>query len=167
MATTHFKGNPVQTSGNLPEVGAAAPDFKAVGETLAEVSLSQFKGKNVLLNLFPSIDTPTCATSVRKFYQEATGLDNTVVLNVSLDLPFAAKRFCAAEGLENAHTVSDFRFHEVGEKYGLVMQDGPLAGLLARAVVVVDAEGQVKHVELVPEIAQEPDYASALAALKA
>lgn len=167
MATTHLRGNPVQTSGDLPTVGAEAPDFKAVGADLAEVSLSKFKGQNVLLNLFPSIDTPVCAMSVRKFYQEATSLDNTTVLNVSMDLPFAAKRFCAAEGLENAHTVSDFRHHEVGQKYGLVIQDGPMAGLLARAVVVVGADGTVKHSELVPDITQEPDYAAALAALKA
>lgn len=167
MAQTHLKGNPVQTSGELPAPGSQAPDFKAVGADLAEVSLNDFKGQHLLLNIFPSIDTPTCATSVRRFHTDAESIEGLTVLNVSMDLPFAAKRFCAAEGLEKTKTVSDFRYGSVADAYGVRMTDGPLAGLLARSVVVISPEGQVKHVELVPEIAQEPDYAAALAAVKA
>lgn len=164
MATTAFKGTPLNTSGELPAVGQQAPAFTLVGKDLADVTLEQFAGKRVVLNIFPSVDTGVCATSVRKFNELANGLDNTVVVCVSRDLPFAQARFCGAEGLDNVVMGSDFR-NGFGEAYGLVQEGGPLAGLLARAVVVVDADGSVKHVELVPEITTEPDYAAATAAL--
>ncbi len=162
MANITFKGNPVQTVGNLPAVGTAAPDFTLVSGELADVSLSDFKGKNVVLNIFPSLDTGVCAASVRRFNKEATGLNNTVVLGISADLPFASGRFCSAEGIENVITLSTFRDNAFGNDYGLLMSDGPLNGLLARAVVVVNPEGEVVYTELVPEIAQEPDYHSAI-----
>ncbi len=162
MANITFKGNPVQTSGELPVKGASAPDFTLVNRDLSETKLSDFKGKNVVLNIFPSLDTGTCAASVRRFNKEAASLDNTVVLGISADLPFAAGRFCSAEGIENVITLSTFRNNDFGSDYGLVMNNGPLRGLLARAVVVIDSEGKVLHTELVPEIAQEPDYQSAI-----
>ena len=162
MANITFKGNPVQTVGNLPAVGTVAPDFTLVSGELADVSLSDFKGKNVVLNIFPSLDTGVCAASVRRFNKEATGLNNTVVLGISADLPFASGRFCSAEGIENVITLSTFRDNAFGNDYGLLMSDGPLNGLLARAVVVVNPEGEVVYTELVPEIAQEPDYQSAI-----
>ncbi|MFA5650568.1 MAG: thiol peroxidase [Proteiniphilum sp.] len=162
MANITFKGNPVQTVGNLPAVGTVAPDFTLVSGELADVSLSDFKGKNVVLNIFPSLDTGVCAASVRRFNKEATGLNNTVVLGISADLPFASGRFCSAEGIENVITLSTFRDNAFGNDYGLLMSDGPLNGLLARAVVVVNPEGEVVYTELVPEIAQEPDYHSAI-----
>ena len=162
MANITFKGNPVQTSGELPVKGASAPDFTLVNRDLSETKLSDFKGKNVVLNIFPSLDTGTCAASVRRFNKEAASLDNTVVLGISADLPFAAGRFCSAEGIENVITLSTFRDNDFGKDYGLVMNNGPLRGLLARAVVVIDSEGKVLHTELVSEIAQEPDYQSAI-----
>ena len=162
MASITFKGNPVQTIGELPSKSAVAPDFTLVKGDLSEAKLSDFKGKNVVLNIFPSIDTGVCAASVRRFNQEASSLKNTVVLCISADLPFAAGRFCAAEGIENVITLSCFRNKSFAEDYGLLMTDGPLKGLLARAVVVVDPEGKVVYTELVPEIAQEPDYHSAI-----
>ena len=162
MANITFRGTPVQTSGNLPAVGAAAPDCTLVSGELAEVSLSDYKGKNVVLNIFPSLDTGVCASSVRRFNKEAAGLDNTVVLGISADLPFAAGRFCSAEGIDNVITLSTFRDQAFGSDYGLQMTDGPLTGLQARAVVVVNPEGKVVYTELVPEIAQEPDYHSAI-----
>lgn len=162
MANITFKGNPVQTVGNLPTVGTVAPDFTLVSGELADVSLSDFRGKNVVLNIFPSLDTGVCAASVRRFNKEATGLNNTVVLGISADLPFASGRFCSAEGIENVITLSTFRDNAFGNDYGLLMSDGPLNGLLARAVVVVNPEGEVVYTELVPEIAQEPDYHSAI-----
>ena len=162
MANITFKGSPVQTSGELPDKGASAPDFTLVKSDLSEAKLSDFKGKNVVLNIFPSLDTGTCAASVRRFNKEAASLDNTVVLGISADLPFAAGRFCSAEGIENVITLSTFRDNDFGKDYGLVMNNGPLKGLLARAVVVIDSEGKVLHTELVPEIAQEPDYQSAI-----
>lgn len=162
MANITFRGTPVQTSGNLPAVGAVAPDFTLVSGDLAEVSLSDYKGKNVVLNIFPSLDTGVCASSVRRFNKEAAGLDNTVVLGISADLPFAAGRFCSAEGIDNVITLSTFRDQAFGSDYGLQMTDGPLKGLQARAVVVVNPEGKVVYTELVPEIAQEPDYHSAI-----
>jgi thiol peroxidase len=162
MANITFKGNPVQTVGNLPAVGTVAPDFTLVSGELADVSLSDFRGKNVVLNIFPSLDTGVCAASVRRFNKEATGLNNTVVLGISADLPFASGRFCSAEGIENVITLSTFRDNAFGNDYGLLMSDGPLNGLLARAVVVVNPEGEVVYTELVPEIAQEPDYHSAI-----
>lgn len=162
MANITFKGNPVNTVGELPAIGAAAPDFSLVNGQLSEVKLSEYKGKNVLLNIFPSLDTGTCAASVRQFNKEATALDNTVVLGISADLPFAAGRFCSAEGIENVVTLSTFRDTAFANDYGLLMTDGPLKGLLARAVVVVNPEGEVVYTELVPEIAHEPDYNSAI-----
>ncbi len=165
MATVTFKGTPVKVSGELPAVGSKAPDFVLAGSDLSDVKLSDYTGRPVVLNIFPSIDTPVCATSVRRFNQEAAGGDS-VVLCVSLDLPFAQGRFCAAEGLENVKTVSAFRSHAFGGDYGVMLTDSALAGLFARAVVVVGRDGQVTHSELVPEIAQEPDYAAALAAVK-
>src|SRR5574344_460330 len=162
MAKTALKGNPVETSGSLPKVGEMAPDFTLVNSSLEEVKLSDFKGKDVVLNIFPSLDTGVCAASVRKFNKDAGSLDNTVVLGISADLPFASGRFCSMEGIENVITLSTFRNNDFGSDYGLVMNNGPLKGLLARAVVVIDSEGKVLHTELVPEIAQEPDYQSAI-----
>ena len=162
MATITFKGNPVQTTGDLPVKGTAAPDFTLVKGDLSEVKLSDFRGKQVVLNIFPSLDTGTCAASVRRFNKEATSLNNTVVLGISADLPFAAGRFCSAEGIENVITLSTFRDNSFAKDYGLLMSDGPLKGLLARAVVVVNPEGKVVYTELVSEIAQEPDYQSAI-----
>jgi thiol peroxidase len=162
MANITFKGNPVHTTGELPVKGASAPDFTLVKGDLSEVKLSDYKGKHVVLNIFPSLDTGTCAASVRRFNKEAASLSNTVVLGISADLPFAAGRFCSAEGIENVVTLSTFRDNTFGKDYGLLMSDGPLEGLLARAVVVVDPAGKVIYTELVPEIAQEPDYHSAI-----
>ena len=166
MAQVTFKGSPIHTAGSLPRVGSAAPDFKIVKANLAPVSLSEFKGKKVVLNIFPSIDTPVCAASVRRFNVEATRLANTVVLCISRDLPFAQKRFCAAEGLENVITGSEFRDASFSSSYGVCIVDSPLEGLFSRAIVVVDEKGTVVYTEQVSEIAQEPDYEKALAALK-
>jgi len=143
-------------------VGTEAPDFVLVKSDLSEVTLSGLKGKHVVLNIFPSIDTGVCAASVRRFNKEASALNNTTVLCISADLPFAAGRFCGAEGLENVITLSTFRDSSFADQYGVLMTDGPLRGLLARAVVVVNPEGKVVYTELVPEIAQEPDYNSAI-----
>ena len=162
MAKITFKGNPVNTSGDLPKVGTQAPDFSLVKGDLSEAKLSDYKGKNVVLNIFPSIDTGVCAASVRKFNKDAGSLKNTVVLCISADLPFASSRFCGAEGLENVVTLSTFRDSSFADKYGILMTDGPLKGLLARSVVVVNPEGKVVYNELVPEIAQEPDYSHAI-----
>lgn len=163
MADITLKGNPFHTSGDLPAAGAAAPAFTLVGQDLAEVSLDDHAGKTRVLSIFPSVDTPVCALSVRTFNERAGAMDDVVVLNVSADLPFAQKRFCGAEGIENAVTLSTFR-SSFADDYGLRITDGPLAGLCARAVVVVNPDGQIVHSELVPEIAQEPDYDAALAA---
>lgn len=162
MAQVTFTGNPVNLNGNLPEVGSQAPDFVLVKGDLSEVNLSDFKGKNVVLNIFPSIDTGVCAASVRRFNKDAAAINNTVVLGVSADLPFASGRFCGAEGIENVITLSTFRNPEFANNYGILMSDGPLKGLLARAVVVINPEGKIIYKELVPEIAQEPDYESAI-----
>lgn len=162
MANITFKGNPVTTVGELPVKGNTAPDFSLVDGKLNEVKLSDYRGKNVVLNIFPSLDTGTCAASVRRFNKEAAALNNTVVLGISADLPFAAGRFCSAEGIENVVTLSNFRDEAFGKDYGLLMTSGPLKGLLARAVVVVNPEGKVVYTELVPEIAHEPDYHSAI-----
>jgi len=167
MSTVTFKGTPVSIAGDLPPQGAKAPSFRLVGADLSEVSLSSFAGKWVVLNIFPSIDTPVCATSVKRFNEEAAALDDTVVLCISVDLPFAQGRFCGAEGLENVKPLSAFRDHTFGQDYGVLITDGPLAGLFARGVVVLDGTGVVVYRELVPEIAQEPDYAAALAVLRA
>jgi thioredoxin-dependent peroxiredoxin len=166
MAKITFKGNPVATSGDLPKVGSQAPDFTLTKVDLSPVQKKDLTGKNVVLNIFPSIDTGVCATSVRKFNQEAANLPNTVVLCVSKDLPFAQKRFCGAEGIDKVQTASWYKGPDFGKDYGVTMTDGPLAGLFARAVVVVDATGKVVHTELVPEIAQEPNYAQAIAAVR-
>ncbi len=158
MATVTFKGSEVKTNGNLPAVGTKAPDFKLVGAGLNEISLADYKGKRVVLNIFPSIDTGVCAASVRNFNKWASQNVNTVVLCVSKDLPFAASRFCGAEGLENVVTASDFRYNNFATDYGVLMTDGPLAGLMARSVVVVDEDGTVIYNQLVPEIVEEPNY---------
>lgn len=158
MATITLKGNTINTVGNLPANGAAAPDFKLTKTDLSELSLKDFAGKKVVLNIFPSIDTPTCAAAARKFNEKANSLDNTVILCVSADLPFALNRFCAAEGLQNIIPASVFRNPEFGEQYGVKIVDGPIAGLLSRAIVVIDADGKVIHTEQVSEVANEPDY---------
>jgi len=163
MATTAFKGNPVTTAGELPATGASAPAFELVGEGLSALTSGDLSGR-VVLNIFPSIDTGVCAASVRKFNELAASLDNTTVVNVSKDLPFAQARFCGAEGIDQVKVGSAFR-SSFGEDYGVTMTGGPMAGLLARSVVVVDADGTVLHSELVPEITQEPDYEAAVAAL--
>ncbi|MGE5349224.1 MAG: thiol peroxidase [Actinomycetota bacterium] len=165
MAKITLKGNPVNTSGTLPAKGTKAPGFTLVKSDLSLLSLREAEGKKVILNIFPSLDTGICATSVRKFNQLAAGRDNTVVLAVSKDLPFAHGRFCSTEGINNVVTLSGFRDSEFGKAYGVDIVDGPMAGLYARSVVVVDEKGNVVYTELVPEIAQEPDYDSALAAL--
>lgn len=158
MATVKFKGTDVHTNGSLPEVGTQAPDFKLVGSGLQEIHLSDYKGKRVLLNIFPSLDTGTCATSVRKFNKWVSEKENVVVLCVSKDLPFAQSRFCGAEGLENVVTASDFRFHSFATDYGVLLIDGPLQGLMARSVVAIDETGKVLYTELVSEIVNEPSY---------
>ena len=164
MAETKLGGNPVQTSGDLPAVGSDAPDFTLAGGDLSDVSADKFDGKKIVLNIFPSIDTAVCAASVRRFNEAAGSRDDTVVLCVSEDLPFAMDRFCGAEGLANVVAASAFR-SSFGDDYGVKLVEGRMAGLFARAVVVVDENGKVAHTELVPEIAQEPDYDAALAAL--
>ncbi|HBX57195.1 thiol peroxidase [Pseudomonas sp. UBA2684] len=166
MAQVTLRGTPVDVAGELPQVGQQAPAFTLVGTTLADVSLSSLAGKRKVLNIFPSIDTPTCATSVRKFNAEASTLNNTVVLCVSADLPFAQARFCGAEGLENVINLSTMRGAEFLKAYGVALVSGPLAGVSARAVVVLDEHDKVLHSELVGEIGSEPDYAAALAVLK-
>ena len=165
MATITLKGNPINTNGALPAIGAAAPDFTLTTVDLGGVGLDAFAGKTVVLNIFPSIDTPVCAASVRRFNAELDKLDNVAVLCASADLPFAHKRFCGAEGLERVQSVSDLRDRGFGERYGVKIVDGPLAGLLARAVVVIKG-GKIAYTELVPEIAQEPNYDAAIAAAK-
>jgi thioredoxin-dependent peroxiredoxin len=166
MAHVTFKGNPINIAGSLPKVGSKAPDFKVVKADLSPLTLSEFKGKKVVLNIFPSLDTPVCAASVRRFNVEATKLPNTVVLCLSRDLPFAQKRFCAAEGLDNVITGSEFRDSSFSNAYGVRIAEGPLEGLFSRAIVVVDEKGTVTYTEQVSEIAQEPDYDKALAAVK-
>lgn len=163
MAQITFRGNPVHTSGELPQKGELAPAFELVRQDLSTATLDRYAGKTKIVNIFPSIDTSVCAKSVRTFHEKASALPNVVVLDVSADLPFAGKRFCGAEGLENVETLSTFR-SSFAKDYGVLMTDGPLAGLCARAVLVLDGDGRVVHRELVPEIAQEPDYEAALAA---
>jgi len=166
MATITFKGNPVQTSGDLPALGSKAPAFTLTGTDLSDVTLATHAGRKRVLNIFPSVDTGVCAMSVRAFNARAGELEGVSVLNVSADLPFAHKRFCGAEGIANADSASTFR-SDFLETYGLRMVDGPLAGLAARAVIVVGADDTILYTELVPEIAQEPNYDAALAALAA
>lgn len=165
MAQVALKGTPVQTSGDLPAVGQGSPDFTLTKMDLSELSLSELKGKRVVLNIFPSLDTATCATSVRTFNHRASEMPGTVILCISADLPFAQKRFCGAEGLEQVIPLSDFRNKAFGGEYGVTILDGALRGLLARAVVVLDGAGRVIYTELVPEIASEPDYSAALKSL--
>ncbi len=165
MAEITLKGNPIHTYSELPAIGSDAPDFLLTKTDLADVSLKDVAGQKVVLNIFPSIDTPVCAASVRKFNEEAQKLDNTVVLCVSLDLPFAHERFCGAEGLEKVIPVTELRQRGFGEDYGVRIIDGPLKGLFSRAVVIIDEKGNVIYTEQVPEIAQEPNYKAALKAL--
>ncbi len=166
MATTKLKGNPVKVAGEFIAVGKHAPEFDLVKADLSTLSLKDLKGKNVILNIFPSIDTGVCATSVRKFNQLAANLKDTVVLAISKDLPFASGRFCSVEGIENVIPVSDFRKTDFDKNYGVLIEDGPLAGLLARSIVVIDKNGKVIYTEMVPEITEEPNYDKALDALK-
>jgi len=165
MSTVNLRGNPVTVTGTFPATGTAAPAFSLVAKDLSDVALQSFAGKRKVLNIFPSVDTPTCAASVRKFNEVASGLGDTVVLCISADLPFAQARFCGSEGLENVVTLSTLRGREFLADYGVAIADGPLAGLAARAVVILDADNQVIHAELVPEISQEPDYDAATKAL--
>ena len=165
MAKITFKGNPVNTSGNLPAMGKTAPDFSLVRSDLSTLSLSELKGKKLILNIFPSLDTSVCATSVRKFNQLAAGKPNVTVLAISKDLPFAHGRFCSTEGITNVITLSGFRDSSFGKAYGVDTIDGPFAGLYARSVVVIDESGKVVYTQLVPETTTEPDYDSALKAL--
>ncbi|HUA81618.1 MAG TPA: thiol peroxidase [Dyella sp.] len=165
MSHVTLKGNPVNVDGHLPTAGDKAPAFSLVAKDLSDVTLASFNGKRKVLNIFPSIDTPTCATSVRRFNEKASQLDNAVVLCISADLPFAQARFCGAEGLSNVVTLSTMRGHDFLKNYGVALASGPLSGLAARAVVVLDEHDKVLHTELVGEIANEPNYDAALAAL--
>ncbi|MGO1383957.1 MAG: thiol peroxidase [Arachnia sp.] len=164
MTDITFKGSPVSTHSELPEVGSKAPAFALVGTDLQAIQLSDYAGRRVVLNIFPSLDTGICANSVRTFNEKAAGLENAVVLCISRDLPFAQIRFCGAEGIENVVTASDFRT-TLGEDYGVTMINGPMEGLLSRAVLVIDEKGLVTYTQQVPEITTEPDYDAALAAL--
>lgn len=165
MATVTLKGNPVPVGGVLPGPGNAAPDFSLVGKDLADVSLATYAGQRKVLNIVPSLDTPTCQKSTRVFNEKASAVDNAVVLVIAADLPFAMSRFCGAEGLDKVVTLSTFRDHGFHARYGVDITGGPLRGLTARAVVVLDQDNKVVYSQLVPEIADEPDYAAALAAL--
>lgn len=165
MAKITLKGNPVKTIGKLPKLGSKAPKFTLIKSDLSKVKLKDFKGSKLILNIFPSIDTGTCASSVRKFNEEASKLENTKVLCISRDLPFAQARFCGAEGIENVITLSDFAKGKFGKSYGVTIKDGPLANLHSRAIVVVNEEGIVTYTEQVPEIVDEPNYEAALKAL--
>ena len=164
MAEITLKGNPIHTNGNLPTMGKA-PAFKLTAKDLSEKSLADFAGKKIVLNIFPSVDTPVCATSIRRFNSEASSLHNSVVLCISSDLPFAQGRFCGSEGLDKVINLSDFRNKAFGDAYGVRIVDGPLAGLLSRAVVVINEQGNIVHAEQVGEIAQEPNYDQALSHL--
>ncbi len=166
MAQVTHKGIPIHTNGELPAVGAKAPDFKLTSGDLKDVSLADYRGKKKILNIVPSLDTPVCATSTRRFNETAGKLANTVVLVVSADLPFASKRFCTTEGLQNVVPLSLMRDKAFAKDYGVLIQDGLLAGICARAVVVVDENDKVVYRQLVPEIGQEPDYEKALAAVR-
>jgi len=165
MATITLQGNPVHTSGELPNVGVKAPAFELIKNDLSKVSLKDFEGTRLVLNIFPSLDTGTCAASVRNFNKKAAGLINTKVLCISRDLPFAQARFCGAEGIENVITLSDFATGKFGKDYGLEITDGPLAHLLSRVVIVLDENAKVLYTQQVPEIVDEPVYDAALAIL--
>lgn len=166
MATITLKGNAIQTSGDLPAKGTKAPNFELVKTDLSKATLKDFEGTRLILNIFPSLDTGTCAASVRRFNKEAAELDNTKVLCISRDLPFAQARFCGAEGLNNVITLSDFATQQFGKDYNVEITSGPLAYLLSRAVVVLDENHRVIYTQQVPEIVDEPDYQQALAALQ-
>ncbi|HEY5720158.1 MAG TPA: thiol peroxidase [Gammaproteobacteria bacterium] len=166
MAEIKLKGNPIHTTGELPAVGSSAPDFRLTAGDLSEATLATFAGKRKLLNIVPSLDTPVCAASTRRFNEEAAAIDGSVVLVISADLPFAQGRFCTTEGISGVTPLSMMRSRNFGKEYGVLIEDGPLAGITARAVLVLDADNRVLHAELVPEITQEPDYAAALGALK-
>ena len=165
MATVSLGGNPVKTSGELPKTGSKAPDFQLTKNDLSIVSLADFAGSQLVLNIFPSVDTGTCAASMRQFNQNASQLENTKVLCISRDLPFAQKRFCGTEGLDNVITLSDFKTGAFGKDYGLELSESVLAGLHSRVVIVIDQNGMIKYTEQVPEIADEPNYDAALASL--
>ncbi len=167
MATITLKGNPIHTAGELPSKGKVAPGFKLTNADLGDVGLDAFAGKKKVLNIVPSLDTGVCAASARRFNVAAGQLADTVVINISADLPFAQKRFCDAEGLKHVTNLSTFRSPDFGRSYGVAIADGPLAGLMSRAVIVLDASNAVRYTEQVPEIVQEPDYDKALSALKA
>ncbi len=166
MAKITLQGNTINTKGNLPEVGSKAPDFSLTGTDLSSSSLSDFGGKKLVLNIFPSLDTGICAASVRKFNEEAAGLENVEVLCISKDLPFAHGRFCETEGIDKVKNLSEFKDTNFGDAYNVTITDGPMEGLFSRAIVVVDEEGKVVYNEQVPEIVQEPDYSKALDAIK-
>lgn len=165
MASITLGGNPIHTNGELPQIGSKAIDFNLVKTDLSTTTLSDFAGSRIILNIFPSIDTGTCATSVRKFNEKASGLNNTKVLCISRDLPFAQKRFCGAEGLEDVINLSDFKDGSFGKNYGLEITDGPLAGLHSRVIIIIDENGSILHTEQVSEIANEPNYEAALTVL--
>ncbi len=165
MALTKLGPNDANTVGDLPAIGTSAVDFTLTATNMKDVGFKNFAGKNVVLNIFPSVDTSTCATSVREFNKRAASIDNTVVLCISKDLPFAQKRFCGAEGIDHAITLSDFRGRGFGKNYGVELLDGGFAGLFARAIIVIDSTGKVKYTELVPQVGQEPNYEAALKAI--
>jgi thiol peroxidase len=165
MATITFKGSPITTIGELPKINTMAPDFTLTKTDLSDATPKDFLGKTIVLNIFPSIDTPVCAASVRKFNDEASRFDNTVVLCISADLPFAHKRFCEVEGLKDVIPLSVFRSQEFGTNYGVTITDSPLKGLMSRAIVVIDKKGNVVYKQQTPEIAQEPNYDEALKAI--
>jgi len=165
MATVTLKGNPFHTLGELPAIGSTVPDFRLVRGDLSEATLGDYSGKRKVINIVPSLETPVCAAQARRFNEAAASLDNTIVLVVSSDLPFAQQRFCTAEGIENLEMLSTFRSPGFGREWGIGLVDGPFAGLTARAVVVTDDNDRVLHAQLVPEIGQEPDYEAALGAL--
>ena len=166
MATITLKGNPIHTIGQLPRIGSIAPPFRLTAADLSDVGLDSFKGKKKILNIVPSLDTGVCAASARRFNAEAAKLDNVALLNISADLPFAQKRFCDSESLKNIVTLSTMRSPTFGKDYGVQIVDGPLAGLMSRAVLVLDADNKIIHSEQVPEIGQEPNYDAALAAVR-
>ena len=166
MAKITLNGNPIKTIGKLPKIGKKAPKFKLVKTDLSTARLKDYKGKKVLRSITPSIDTGICATSMRKFNEAAAGMENTVILHVTKDLPFAFSRFCAAEGIDNVIPLSDFMGGKFGKRYGVTIKNGPMKGLLSRSIVVVNEEGIVTYTEQVPETAQEPDYEAALEAIQ-
>lgn len=165
MTQINFKGTPIQTDGDFPQVGDQAPNLKLVKTDLSEVSLADFAGKQVIFNIFPSVDTAVCALQLKTFSQKAAQRDDVVLLFASMDLPFALNRFCGTEGIDNAVTASDFRHHSLAKDYGVKMLDGPLSGLYARATLVLNADHQVVYSELVTDVVNEPDYDAAMASL--